>query len=77
MAFHALKPRDAGAGDGDIAGRLAGRLLPGDDLEEFVHRQAVDLAVAAAGKVIEGKVSGAAAEKMIKDSIAEVKARLN
>ncbi|MCB1387146.1 MAG: F0F1 ATP synthase subunit B, partial [Nitratireductor sp.] len=42
-----------------------------------VRALAVDLAVAAAGKVIEGKVSGAAAEKMIKDSIAEVKARLN
>ena len=42
-----------------------------------VRASAVDIAVAAAGKIIEGKVTGATADKLIKDSIAEVKARLN
>lgn len=42
-----------------------------------VRASAVEIAVAAAGKIVEGKVSGATADKLIKDSIAEVKARLN
>ena len=42
-----------------------------------VRASAVEVAVAAAGKIVEGKVSGATADKLIKDSIAEVKARLN
>ena len=42
-----------------------------------VRASAVEIAIAAAGKIVEGKVSGATADKLIKDSIAEVKARLN
>ena len=42
-----------------------------------VRASAVEIAIAAASKIVEGKVSGATADKLIKDSIAEVKARLN
>jgi len=42
-----------------------------------VRASAVDIAIAAAGKIVEGKVSGATADKLVKDSIAEIKARLN
>lgn len=42
-----------------------------------VRASAVDIAVAAAGKIIDSKVTGATADKLIKDSIAEVKSRLN
>lgn len=42
-----------------------------------VRATAVDLAVAAASRIVGGKVSGATADKLIKDSIAEVKSRLN
>lgn len=42
-----------------------------------VRASAVDLAVAAAGRIIDGQVSGTTADKLVKDSIAEVKARLN
>lgn len=42
-----------------------------------VRSAAVDLAIAAAEKIIAGKVKGATADKLVKSSIAEVKARLN
>ncbi|MGB7285383.1 MAG: F0F1 ATP synthase subunit B [Salaquimonas sp.] len=42
-----------------------------------VRASAVDIAVAAAGKILEGKVTGAAADKLITESIADVKASLN
>lgn len=42
-----------------------------------VRASAVDIAVAAAGKILEGKASGATADKLISQGIAEVKARLN
>lgn len=42
-----------------------------------VRSAAVDLAIAAAEKIIAGKVRGATADKLVKSSIAEVKARLN
>ncbi len=42
-----------------------------------VRASAVDIAVAAAGKILQGKASGAAADKLIKEGIAEVKSRLN
>lgn len=42
-----------------------------------VRAAAVDLAVNAAEKIIAGKATGATADKLIKSSIAEVKARLN
>lgn len=42
-----------------------------------VRSAAVDLAVTAAEKIIAGKATGATADKLIKSSIAEVKARLN
>lgn len=42
-----------------------------------VRASAVDIAIAAASRIVEGKVTGASADKMIKDSIAEIKARLN
>lgn len=42
-----------------------------------VRASAVELAVAAAEKIIGGKVTGATADKLVRDSIAEVKARLN
>jgi len=42
-----------------------------------VRSSAVDIAVAAASKIVEGKASGATADKLIKDGIAQVKAHLN
>jgi F-type H+-transporting ATPase subunit b len=42
-----------------------------------VRASAVDIAVAAAGNILQGKASGATADKLISDGIAEVKARLN
>lgn len=42
-----------------------------------VRASAVDIAVAAAGNILQGKAIGAAADKLISDGIAEVKARLN
>lgn len=42
-----------------------------------VRASAVDIAVAAAGNILQSKVSGATADKLFKESIAEVKARLN
>lgn len=42
-----------------------------------VRASAVDLAVKAAASIIDGKITGANADKLIKDSIAEVKAKLN
>ena len=42
-----------------------------------VRAAAVDLAVAAAEKIIAGKAKGAAADQLIKSGVAEVKARLN
>ncbi len=42
-----------------------------------VRASAVDIAVAAAGKIVASQATGATADKLIKDSISEVKARLN
>lgn len=42
-----------------------------------VKSAAVEMAIAAAGNIVSGKVKGAAADKIIKSSIAEVKAQLN
>jgi F-type H+-transporting ATPase subunit b len=42
-----------------------------------VRSSAVDLAVAAAGRLIAAKMSGAAADEQIEKGIAEIKARLN
>ena len=42
-----------------------------------VTASAVDIAVAAAGKILSAQATGATADKLIKDSISEVKARLN
>ncbi len=42
-----------------------------------VRASAVDLAIKAAASIIDGKVSGATADNLIKSSIAEVKAKLN
>ncbi len=42
-----------------------------------VRASAVDIAVAASASILQNQASGATADKLIKDSIAEVKARLN
>jgi len=42
-----------------------------------VRNTAADVAIAAAEKILAGKVTGATADRLIKSSIAEVKARLN
>jgi F-type H+-transporting ATPase subunit b len=42
-----------------------------------VRASAVDIAVAAAGSILKDKATGSAADKLISDGIAEVKARLN
>ncbi|MFC4626021.1 F0F1 ATP synthase subunit B [Daeguia caeni] len=47
------------------------------DAVNAVRATAVDLAVAAAGKVIAEKVDGAAAGKLFKDALAQVKTNLN
>jgi F-type H+-transporting ATPase subunit b len=42
-----------------------------------VRANAVDLAVAAAGRLIASRMTGAAADEQIDKSIAEIKSRLN
>jgi hypothetical protein len=46
MAFHAFQPGDTRRGFGDRLRAFAGGALPGDDLHEFVHRQAASVVAA-------------------------------